>query len=286
MIGVFFNTYLYGLVTYQFISYWRADFKDVLAVRSTVMFLFLLDTVHSAGAVYMIWGYLVSGYGNVATMAVALWPYPFTPIATACAALVTQIFLGWRIFRLSQNRFLFGVIILMAIPTFALGIACGVKAWVIHFIADMPRIEKLATAWLSLQVGVDCFVTVTLATMLLRSKTGWEQTDGILRRMAHGAIQTGLFAGIFSLADFISCIVAPTTNLYGMFAIPIGRIYSNTLLDTLLMREEYRKELSNSQYEKTSKVMGWVPSRSSSEEVPPDVGVEGGGVKSHVTLDV
>lgn len=117
----------------------------------------------------------------------------------------------------------------------------------------MPRIEKLATAWLSLQVGVDCFVTgqhtpwpsmidisvlmvlsylwlhglVTLATMLLRSKTGWEQTDGILRRMAHGAIQTGLFAGIFSLADFISCIVAPTTNLYGMFAIPIGRIYSN-----------------------------------------------------------
>lgn len=42
-----------------------------------------------------------------------------------------------------------------------------------------------------------------------------------------GAIQTGLFAGIFSIADLATFLTLPETNLYGMFAIPIGRIYTN-----------------------------------------------------------
>lgn len=42
-----------------------------------------------------------------------------------------------------------------------------------------------------------------------------------------GAIQTDLFAGIFSIGDLIASIAVPSTNLYGMFAIPIGRICMN-----------------------------------------------------------
>lgn len=42
-----------------------------------------------------------------------------------------------------------------------------------------------------------------------------------------GAVQTGLFAGIFSAADLATFLTLPETNLYGMFAIPIGRIYTN-----------------------------------------------------------
>jgi hypothetical protein len=96
-----------------------------------------------------------------------------------------------------------------------------------------------------MQVVVDAFITsmfmyfnlratkvlirspVTLVIVFSRSRTGFRKTDSVLKRLIRGAIQTGLFAGIFSMADLITFIVLPNTELYAMFTIPIGRIYTN-----------------------------------------------------------
>ncbi|KAG6331638.1 hypothetical protein ID866_7451 [Astraeus odoratus] len=247
LVGIFFNTYLYGLVSYQFAAYYRSvlppEFNDRPAVKYMVLFLFLLDTFHSASVVYMAWTYVVANFGNPAALAVAEWPYTFTPIGTAAAALTTQLFLGYRIWCLSESNILYGIIIIMAIPSFVLGLACSIKAWIIKVLEDLPQINNLVIAWLAMQVIVDTFVTVTLITILIRSKTGYRKTDTVLNRLIRGAIQTGLFAGIFSLGDLVSFLVLPTTNFYGMFAIPIGRIYTNTLLDTLLAREQLKTQM-------------------------------------------
>ncbi|KAI6013353.1 hypothetical protein BKA83DRAFT_4361102 [Pisolithus microcarpus] len=259
LVGIFFNTYLYGIVTYQFASYHRANFNDRLVVKSVVAFLFLLDTVHSIAVIYMAWVYMVTNYTNPTALQFGVWPYPFTPIGTATAALVTHLFLGDRIYRLTHNKVLCGAIITMALPTFALGMANGIEAWIIHVNADMTRIQGLVIAWLSMQVTVDTFLTVTLSIILARAKTGLPTTDTVLRRLIRGAIQTGLFASIFSLGDLISFLLLPDANFYGMFAIPIGRIYSNTLLDTLLVREKLKMEMSSSAFDRTSRVMGWIP---------------------------
>lgn len=74
---------------------------------------------------------------------------------------------------------------------------------------------------------MDLHRTVTLTVLLLRAKTGYAKTDSVLNRLIRGAIQTGLFAGLFSIGVFVSFLRVPTTNLYAMFAIPIGRIYTN-----------------------------------------------------------
>ncbi|KAI6155754.1 hypothetical protein BKA82DRAFT_4082463 [Pisolithus tinctorius] len=259
LIGILFNTYLYGIVTYQFASYYRADFNDRFAVKCVVAFLLVLDTVHSIALIYMVWAYMVTNYTNPTALQYFAWPYPFTPIGTALAALVTQIFLGDRIYRLTHNKVIYGIVITMALPAFGLGMACGIEAWFIHVLADMPRINGLATAWIVMQVIVDTFLTVTLSIILARAKTGLPTTDGVLRRLIRGAIQTGVFAIIFSLGDLITFLLLPNANFYGMFGIPVGRIYSNTLLDTLLVREKLKKELSSTAFQRASQVMGWIP---------------------------
>ena len=68
---------------------------------------------------------------------------------------------------------------------------------------------------------------VTLVIVFSRSRTGVRKTDTILNRFIRGAIQTGLFASIFALGNLITFVVLPETNFYGMFVIPIGRIYTN-----------------------------------------------------------
>ncbi|KAF9223108.1 hypothetical protein BS17DRAFT_835469 [Gyrodon lividus] len=243
LVGIFFNTFLYGLVTYQFAAYYRTKFNDRPITRYMVLFLFILDTFQSASEIYMAWSYTVTNFDNPAALAVAPWPYPFTPIGTALATLVTQLYLGHRIWCLGNSKFLYAVVILLAVPTFALGMACGIKAWIIHVLSEIPSITPLVIAWVAIQVAVDTFITGTLIIILARSRTGFRKTDTVLNRLIRGAIQTGLFAVIFSLGDLIAFVTVPTTNLYGMFAIPIGRIYTNTLLDTLLTREELKAQM-------------------------------------------
>lgn len=63
--------------------------------------------------------------------------------------------------------------------------------------------------------------------MLSRSRTGFRRTDTIINRLIRGAIQTGLFASIFAIADLFCFLYRRDTNLYAMFAYPIGRIYTN-----------------------------------------------------------
>ncbi|KAH0835496.1 hypothetical protein J3R83DRAFT_9165 [Lanmaoa asiatica] len=70
------------------------------------------------------------------------------------------------------------------------------------------------------------------------------RSDTVLNRLICGAIRTGLFAGIFNMGDLICFLVFPSTNLYGMFSIPVGRIYTNTLMDGLLARKSLNAELS------------------------------------------
>ena len=75
--------------------------------------------------------------------------------------------------------------------------------------------------------GTNLQSPATLVIIFSRSRTGFRKTDTILSRLIRGAIQTGLFAGLFSMGDVITFVVLPNATPYGMFAIPLGRIYSN-----------------------------------------------------------
>jgi hypothetical protein len=75
----------------------------------------------------------------------------------------------------------------------------------------------------SLNAGILTFV-------LAQARTGFRSTDIVINRLIRGVIQTGVFASIFSLGNLIAFLTSPTTNLCGMFAIPIGRIYTNVRL--------------------------------------------------------
>ncbi|KAL4062145.1 hypothetical protein J3A83DRAFT_4112953, partial [Scleroderma citrinum] len=248
------NTYLFGIVTYQFALYYRTKFNDRLHVKCMVLILFIIDTVHSVGVIYMGWVYAVTNFNQPSALGYELWPYPFTPIGTAAAALITHLLLGDRIWRLTGNTPLYVCIVILALITFSLGVGCGIWAWIIHVIAELPRIKSIVIAWLSMQVFLDTLITAVLSITLTRAKTGYPPSDTVVRRLIRGAIQTGLFASIFALGDLICFFALPSSFMYAMFATPIGRIYSNTLLDTLLVRKSLRVQLSSSAFERTSRV--------------------------------
>ncbi|KAJ7070146.1 hypothetical protein C8F01DRAFT_1246282 [Mycena amicta] len=236
LLGLFFNTYLYGICTYQFITYVQAKFNDSLWIRSVVGALFFLDTIHSGVAVYSAWDTCVTNYANPGSLRYVGWTIPFTAVATSFTAILTQIFLGHRVFLLTGNKLLFAIIASLSVMGFAFGCIAGIKSGIINDGTKFGPLAPFVTAWLALQTSADLTITLCLTIALTRSKTGFRTTDTIINRLIGGAIRTGLFASIFALADLFSFLLHRDTNLYAMFAYPIGRIYTNTLLNTLNSR--------------------------------------------------
>ncbi|KAJ7240584.1 hypothetical protein C8J57DRAFT_1371531 [Mycena rebaudengoi] len=205
LLGLLFNTFLYGFVLAQFLTYFNTKSNDPLWIRAVVWSLLLIDTIHSAVEVYAVWETGVENYGNLGSLASVSWAIPFTAVATAVAAMITQLFLVHRVMLLTKSRILVAAICASSV----VGLVFGCTA-------------------------------ASLITALLRSRTGFRRTDTIINRLVRGAIETGLFASAFALADLFSFVFFRDTNLYAMFAFPIGRIYTNTLLHTLNARAELK----------------------------------------------
>ncbi|KAJ7210665.1 hypothetical protein B0H12DRAFT_407629 [Mycena haematopus] len=255
LLGLFFNTYLYGICTYQFVVYMQAKFKDSLWIRAIVGSLFVLDTIHSAVAIYSGWETCVTNFNNPEALycksftnyAIFLspsadvgWTIPFTAVATSFTAILTQIFLGHRVFLLTNSKPLFALIATTSVLGFVFGCIAGIKSGLINAVAKFAPLAPYVTAWLAFQTSADLLITLSLTVALARSKTGFRTTDTIINRLIGGAVRTGFFASIFALADLFSFLLHRNTNLYAMFAYPIGRIYTNTLLHTLNSRSSMK----------------------------------------------
>ncbi|KAF9011000.1 hypothetical protein BDZ89DRAFT_500480 [Hymenopellis radicata] len=243
LLGHFLNTYLYGIVTFQFVVYWNSGYKDPIWLKSLMIALFVMDTVHSCVAVYQAWEMCVLNYANPGYLAFISWTISFTGCANAITSVLSQTFLMHRLYVLTRNKYVVGCAAILSFGALIFGFLCGIRSAMLHEVARFPEVYNVVIAWLTFQITSDIFITCGLTFVLVRSKTGIRSTEKVLNRLIRGAIQTGFFATLFGLGHMLSFLCANDTSLHGFFVYPIGRIYTNTLLDSLNSRKKLRREL-------------------------------------------
>jgi len=241
LLGVMVNTFLYGIVFYQYISYFGSrTIKDRLWIRATVLALFLLDTFHTMALIHMAWTYLILSFSNNKKELLRhQWPCASTGVVTAVTALLTQLFLAYRILRLT-NRYVYSVLLFLILGSFASGMVYGIKVFSISSVLDMHKLNKHMSIWLSLESTADISIAGALIVSLSHSRTGFKRSNTVINRLLRASVQTGLFPTIFAVLSFTLLLTRPSALLYDTFAFPISRLYTNTLMDTLLCREELR----------------------------------------------
>jgi len=179
-IGISFNTFLYGLVAYQFLVYKNTKFNDPLWIKSVVAALFAIDTVHSAVAIYAGWQTCVTNYGNPASLAEVGWTIPFTAVATSCAAVITQFFLSHRVYKLTNSIPVVAVLGLLSLLGFVFGVYAGVDSGVINEVKNFAPLTPFVICWLGFSTAADLAITFVLSFVLSRSRTGFRKTDTIV----------------------------------------------------------------------------------------------------------
>ncbi|KAG2010125.1 hypothetical protein CC2G_012969 [Coprinopsis cinerea AmutBmut pab1-1] len=234
------NTYLYGIVTYQYASYWTTKFNDPPWIKLTVLLLFLMDTFHSSSLVWMAWVYTIENFTDPLGLLVPVWPYPNTIITTGLTAFSTQSFLSYRVYRLTKRTVLYFSSIAIAAGTLALGMVCAVKAFYVTNYLELPSLRPYLTVWLCMEMAIDLVICGILLYTLGHSRTGFAQSDTVIRRLMRAAVQTGCFATAFAAVTLVLFLTNGDTQLYSLVGIPISRVYSNALMDTILCRGELR----------------------------------------------
>ncbi|KAJ7112652.1 hypothetical protein C8R44DRAFT_882415 [Mycena epipterygia] len=246
LLGVMINTYLTGILTSQFFTYWNAKYTDPWWTIALVVFLFVVNATQAAAVVYMSF-YCVTNFANPRVVAILLWPYPFTALTTTVLALVNHTFQSWRIYMFTKSKILVGFILAAALTTFGTGIAAAIQAATLisSELARLTTLQSVIEANLALQCAVDVLIAIILSMMFSSSKTSFTPMDKVLNRLSRTAIQSGVFTSIFALGTLLSFHFSPGTYIVALFLLPIGRIYTHTMLDHFVGREELRNMLSN-----------------------------------------
>ncbi|KAJ7055737.1 hypothetical protein C8F01DRAFT_1258114 [Mycena amicta] len=229
----------------QFWRYWIAKYPDPIWIKCLVGFLFVINSSQAGTVIYMAWWYCVTNFNVPAAAKVALWPFPYTAFCTALLALTNQIFQLYRIYLFTSNRILCLLLLAAALAACGTGIAAAVGAWLAHTLPKLKALKPIVTANLSIQVAVDVIIAVVLSVSLTRSKTSIAKTDRVLDTLIRTAIQSGSFTAIFALGTLFSFRFATGTQMLGLFALPIGRIYTHTMLDHFISRDSLRNLLSD-----------------------------------------
>ncbi|KAI0700382.1 hypothetical protein C8T65DRAFT_831590 [Cerioporus squamosus] len=243
LVGVLLNSFVYGIVFLHWIQYTLGRNRDSNHLRGLVHWCFLLDTAHTGAALWMLWHYAVDNFANYDFLTTTLWPVSATPLFVGAVSAPIQHLFAWRIKQFTHSWWICGVLSALSAASLALGVIAAAEGIMRHDIQSSHKLIPLIDSWLGAAMVCDVLVAVLLYTHLWKSRTGFRSTDTVVGRLMRSSIETTALSALFCILYLTTFTVLPKTTFSVMFAMPLGRIYTGTLLSTLNSRSTLREEL-------------------------------------------
>ncbi|KAI0265403.1 hypothetical protein BC834DRAFT_970177 [Gloeopeniophorella convolvens] len=249
LIAVILNFALYGYVLHQFLCYLEYRYKDSFRLRAVLGALFLLHTYHLSTMIYLVWKYCIIQYSTFKMPRIFLWPFSSSPIVTGVITSLTNAYMINRLYRLTGSKI---QMIFTAVPAFISPVSAiafcilnwttAVQPWGQHGTKLFSAL--LAVEYISQVVGA-VLINGLLMRALHKSRSGFLRSDTVISYLIRQAIQTGLFASIFSIAFLVTWQYFRTTNVFSIFAMNLGLLDTIAIMESLLSRETLRERIEN-----------------------------------------
>lgn len=228
---------IYGVTCAQAYNYCRSEKakKDHWSLWILVGSMMLLSTVQEALIIADVYNTLVAGLIDPCKLASKIsWTFPVEAMMNGILELGAEGFLIYRTYRLSRN-------IWVAALCSALTLAGSILTWIVPAkllksndpaniaLANLKTMGMVNTGVVALG---DAFTTAMMLFYLYRNRTGFRRTNNLVTKLVILTVATGALTVLVSLGEFIGWAV----NVV-FFNFLIGKMYVNSLLATLNMRE-------------------------------------------------
>ncbi|KAI9446122.1 hypothetical protein H4582DRAFT_531261 [Lactarius indigo] len=244
LFGPLVNWALYGVLSVQTYVYSYNFPNDRLLTKSLVYFVFALETTQTALTGADVYFWFVGGFGDFERLKNSHYAPIDIPLTSTVISLLVQMYFCYRIWTLTKNVSLCGVITVTSVAS-AIGSAWGGFASVI---VGKYAVSKAALYLWSIPSAVADILIATAMTLLLRRTRATEGLFSrfVLVRVVRVTIETNMLTASVAIASFVLYVAFPNEIYYTFTAGIIGKLYSNTLLVSLNNRIYFRDHVSGS----------------------------------------
>ncbi|TFK20406.1 hypothetical protein FA15DRAFT_127759 [Coprinopsis marcescibilis] len=244
LMGSYLNLFCFTLEIVMFCRYQRTKFakKDPRRLSIPVALCFTSDIIGSFGACAMVYVTTLKNWGIRDAEQEFEWPFPITVLTTGLNALIVQCFMTRRYWSFTRNRIITPMLLTFAVITFALAVNTAVISIIWNGLNDDTREYRFGLMAYLGSVITDLSITANLLIAIYksRSRVHSQATRSIMKRASTIAIQTGCAPSILCLISLVIIAVLPSTLVAASFSMPLGNVYSLTMLYTLNTRERVR----------------------------------------------
>ncbi|KAL0569472.1 hypothetical protein V5O48_007762 [Marasmius crinis-equi] len=234
-IGLVLSTLLHGVTLSQawhFFSSQSRQFQDPLGLKTLVAVVVALDFIHQVCTSHWLYKTFVTNYGHLEE----LTKLPPCAFFTRPSVLLLTVTINLQ--ELSGNGNTYGVRYLPS--TEFLRVAHMEMAQHPDSAQFTGTMTKIVIAVNGMGAGIDVLIALSMVFLLTIRKTRVVRTNRMLRQIAIYSVTTGAATSICAIGVFVTAITLPGANYVLMFYLMLTRMYSNSLLATLNVRESLR----------------------------------------------
>jgi len=241
-IGLIGSAILYGVTLLQTFLYFKQYPNDTRITKSIVIVLWVLDTVHLLLCTIAIYTYLVRNFNNPEALGRSTWSMNLQTDCNGLIGLIVECFFARRVWMMSRNIFLTGLIVVLACIHFGLGVLFTVEGFILVETSKFPKLIWVTSTGLGSAAAADLIIAISLCYYLTKSRTGFARTDSLITTLIVYSLTTGLITSIIACTCVVTFATMPTNYIWLGFFWLIGKCYVNSLLAALNSRDSLREQ--------------------------------------------
>ncbi|KAJ4000676.1 hypothetical protein F5050DRAFT_1729097 [Lentinula boryana] len=236
------NGVTYSQTWFYFSSQQQRQSPDPLWLKATVVVVVVLDLLHQLFTSHWMYDYCVTNFGNNAALDVLPWSYYGMAYPTGAVTVIVQSFYVWRVWKLSQSFIIAGAI--WSVSLAQLGTFLYYVARVFHVpnATDLSLVlGNYAILVNALGAACDIFIACAMVFYLRQSRTSIKRTNHMLRSITVFTVTTGIVSSVCAIMVLSMAGGYPGTNIELTFYFMLTRLYANSFLATLNVRDHLRE---------------------------------------------
>ncbi|KAJ7588200.1 hypothetical protein C8J56DRAFT_1050259 [Mycena floridula] len=239
LVGVLFSTILYGINVVQIFTYHETSSKrDSIWICGLVFVLFFSVTINTAFNMFAIYQPLVQQFGQLqSVMPVYL---RIDPIMTAIVSMPVQVLMAWRIKVVTEMMLWSGIIIVIAMVSFAASIWTTVLVALQPDFSKYSQIRAAPSTWLITSATADIIIAGVLVYSMHTRKSGVNTSlDAYMNYIIRVTVQTGALTAVFALCDALIFSILKDTTIFFAWDLSLSKLYLMTILCSLNTRDSF-----------------------------------------------
>ncbi|KIK68743.1 hypothetical protein GYMLUDRAFT_36238 [Collybiopsis luxurians FD-317 M1] len=242
IISAVLNGVTFSQAWFYFTSQNRGHNPDPLWLKLLVLVIVALDAAHQAFTSAWLYNYCVTNFGQTEALDHLPPSYYGMAYPTGIVTVIVQSFYVWRVWRLSRNPIISGCIWSLSLAQFGAFLYYVARVFGIPEASELSiLLGKYAILVNALGAATDIVIACAMVYYLKQSETSIKRTNHMLRSITIFTVTTGIVSSVCAIMVLSMAGAYPGTNIELTFYFMLTRLYSNSFMATLNVRDHLRE---------------------------------------------